>query len=144
MKKQLFSFLLVFLLFTGVSAQKAKQSKQEKRLRTDVVYLTSDKLEGRRTGETGATYAAGYVANKFAELKLSTATNGGAKSFMHSFPFVMGVELGKDNSLRINNSQLRLKSDWLPLGFSTGGNLLKMPVVFAGFGIVSSELKYDS
>jgi hypothetical protein len=144
MKKQLFSFLLLVLLFTGVPAQKAKQGKEEKRLRTHVTYLASDRLEGRRTGETGATYAAGYVANTFANYKLKTASSLDSKSYLQSFPYITGVELANDNLLKINNSQLNLKTDWMPIGFSAGGKLANAPVVFAGFGITSAELKYDS
>ncbi|MEZ5427274.1 MAG: M20/M25/M40 family metallo-hydrolase [Pyrinomonadaceae bacterium] len=143
MKKQIFSLLLVLFLLTGVSSAQ-KRSKEEKRLQTHVVYLASDKLEGRRTGETGATYAAGYVANMFAEYKLKTATGGDAKSYLHKFPFVTGVELGQSNLLTINNQQLSLKTDWMPVGFSNSGDPPSAPVVFAGFGIASGELKYDS
>lgn len=144
MKKQLFSFLFVFLLFTGVYAQEAKLSKEEKRLQSHVVYLASEKLEGRRTGETGATYAAGYVANIFANNKLKTASNGDSKSYLQTFPYITGVELAADNFLKIDSSELVLKKDWMPFGFSTGGKLTNAPVVFAGFGISSAELKYES
>lgn len=144
MKKQLFSFLFIFILATGVSAQTAKPSKEEKRLRTHVTYLASDKLEGRRTGETGATYAAGYVANMFANYKLKTASSLDTRSYLQSFPYITGVELAKDNHLSINNSQLNLKTDWMPIGFSPSVKHSNASVVFAGFGISSAELKYDS
>ena len=67
MKKQFFSFLFLLSLVFSVSAQ--KQSETEKNLRSHVSYLASDQLEGRRTGERGATNAAGYVANLFARLQ---------------------------------------------------------------------------
>jgi aminopeptidase YwaD len=144
MKKRLFSFLFLFLLFTNLSAQSNSElSKEAKRLQKHVDYLASDKLEGRRTGETGATYAAGYVANMFAEFKLKSVQNGKSKSFLQSFPFVTGVELGQNNLVRINNSLLNLQTEWMPVGFSTSGKLANLPVVFAGFGIASGELKYD-
>ena len=73
MKKQI-SVLFLLLSFTAsVSAQ--KQSETEKNLRSHVSYLASDQLEGRRTGERGATNAAGYVANLFARYKLKTGVN---------------------------------------------------------------------
>ena len=73
MKKHLFSFLFLLSLVFSVSAQ--KPSDAEKNLRTHVSYLASDQMEGRRTGERGATNAAGYVANMFANYKLKTGIN---------------------------------------------------------------------
>jgi Zn-dependent M28 family amino/carboxypeptidase len=144
MKKQLFSFLLLLLLFTNLSAQNdSKPGKEQERLRTDVTYLASDKLEGRKTGETGATFAAGYVSNIFAQLKLKTAGNAVSRSYMQKFPFVTGVQLGQSNVLKINNSTHNLQTDWMPAGFSANGKLSNAAVVFAGYGIVSTELKYD-
>jgi hypothetical protein len=148
MKKQLFSFLLILTFVFSVSAQKAKQSKVEKNLRTHVSYLASDQLEGRRTGERGAISAAGYVANMFANYKLKAgmrnASNGKMqKSFLQKFPYVAGIELGEANSLTINNTNIQLKSNWMPVGYSPNGKFSNTEVVFAGFGISSDELKYD-
>ncbi len=144
MKKQLFSYLLLFLLFTSVPAQRvSKPSKEQERLRTHVGYLASDKLEGRKTGETGATFAAGYVANNFARLRLKTAGNPATRSYMQTFPFVTGVQLQPNNSLRINNLQYNVQSDWMPVGFSASGKLSESAMVFADYGIVSNEPKRD-
>ncbi len=149
MKKQLFSFLLLITLAFSVSAQKAKkQSKTEKNLRTHVSYLASDKLEGRRTGEKGATFAAGYVANIFARYKLkggvANAQNARSKgSFLQLFEYVSGVELGEDNSLKINGAKMNLKTDWLPIGFTPNADISDANIVFAGFGIESEPLKYN-
>ncbi len=143
MKKQLFSFLLLLLLFTNLSAQDVKPSKEEKNLRNHVTYLASDKLEGRKTGETGATFAAGYVSNVFAQLKLKTAGNAVSRNYMQTFPFVTGVQLGQSNALKINDSTYNLQTDWMPAGFSANGKLSNAAVVFAGYGIVANELKYD-
>ena len=143
MKQQLFSFLLLLLLFTNLSAQSSKPRKEQERLRNHVTYLASEKLEGRKTGETGATYAAGYVSNIFAQLKLKTAENAASKSYMQTFPFVTGVQLGQSNVLKINNLPHNLQTDWMPAGFSANGKLSNAAVVFAGYGIVANELKYD-
>ena len=63
MKKQLFGFLFLLSLVFGISAQKAQVAKPdpvEQNLRKHVSYLASGKLEGRRTGEKGANFAAAY------------------------------------------------------------------------------------
>ncbi len=149
MKKQFLSFLLILTFVFSVSAQKAKQSKEEKRLRTHVSYLASEKLEGRRTGEKGAIFAAGYVSNMFARYKLKAGmaqNNGKGKSkqsYLQKFPYVSGIEIGADNSLLVNDSKINLKTDWMPIVFSPNAKIENLPVVFAGFGIDSDELKYN-
>lgn len=91
MKKQFYSLLLVFVFVFVVSAQKdriAKPDPSEQNLRRHVEYLASEKLEGRRTGERGATYAAGYVANRFAGLKLKGGfLKNGKPGFLQPFEY---------------------------------------------------------
>lgn len=91
MKKQFLSFLFLLSLIVSVSAQKVQTPKPDvtqQNLRRHVEYLASDKLEGRRTGEKGATYAAGYVANRFANAKLKGGfLRNGKPSFLQSFEY---------------------------------------------------------
>lgn len=89
MKKQLFSFLLLLSFVFSVSAQKAqKPDLVEQNLRRHVSYLASDKLEGRRTGEKGATSAAGYVMNSFANAKLKGGViSNGKRLYLQTFPY---------------------------------------------------------
>ncbi|MEZ5347085.1 MAG: M20/M25/M40 family metallo-hydrolase [Pyrinomonadaceae bacterium] len=152
MKKQL--FILLFLLIFGLtaSAQVPEQSETEKQLRAHVSYLASDDLEGRRTGEKGATFAAGYIANMFASYKLKTGVISGGSgkekdSFLQSFPYVSGVEAGESSLLQFSDTReitdISLGRDWAPLGFSPNEEIPFAPVVFAGFGISSEKLKYD-
>jgi len=158
MKKQFLSFLILLSFIFSVSAQKAQTQKSdatEKNLRTHVEYLASDKLEGRRTGETGATFAAGYVANMFSNFKLkavaSPMSNGKAKTnYMQTFPFVTGVEMAKEgNSFNLEVSKTDGQKltfnneDYKPIGFSPNAAIGNTEVVFVGYGIASGELKYD-
>jgi aminopeptidase YwaD len=159
MKTRIFSFLLIFSFVFSVSAQTAVDSiETEKNLRTHVSYLASETLGGRRTGETGATSAAGYVANVFAGYKLkagvSQTVNGRTTTnFLQSFPFVSGVELGRDNFLRIvpaapnkenrQETKMEIGVNWTPIGFSTNGYIAPAPIVFAGYGISAKDANYD-
>jgi hypothetical protein len=156
MKKQLFSFLLLVSFAAGAWAQKAQvapaPAADEARLRADITYLASDKLAGRRTGEQGAISAAGYIANKFAALKLKpglTETVNGKikKGYLQPFPFYSGVDLGADNLLKLITPKLtitvNLRSNWMPVGFSSSGTVANTDIVFAGYGIVSEEAKVD-
>jgi aminopeptidase YwaD len=92
MKKQFYSFLILLSFVVSVSAQKAQPARVdalETNLRKHVTYLASDKLEGRRTGEKGATYAAGYIANQFAKLRLKPGARSlnGKPNYMQPFSY---------------------------------------------------------
>lgn len=107
---------LLLSLALGVSAQKATTAKDDsqRNLRAHIEYLASDKLEGRRTGEKGATTAAGYISNQFARLKLRPGSQlaGGKVGYLQAFPYtpknqasatgynVMGILDGTDKQLR--------------------------------------------
>ncbi len=162
MIKNFLALVALFIAFSfsvlGQSAKSAPTQKTdplERRLRAHVDYLSSDKLEGRRTGEKGATSGAGYVAGLFASFGLKggvvRATNGAkprqSASFLQSFPFVQGVEITSETKLVINSPKaeltVNLNSNWMPFGSSINADLGKTPIVFAGYGIVSSEAKYD-
>lgn len=54
-------------------------------LQVDVVYLSSDLLEGRETGKEGEEMAAQYIAHRFQELGLAPKGNGGG--WFQSFDF---------------------------------------------------------
>jgi aminopeptidase YwaD len=146
------------------------------RLRAHVSYLASDKLEGRRTGSPGADMAAEYVAVEFSRYGLrrsigrdlpgmSILEAQSPRRYMQEFPYVAGVELGKNNSMlftpsaqsatpqggtpgaqtgtRAASLDLRLGEDWMPLGFSSNANLTDMPATFVGYGIKADELNYN-
>src|SRR5688572_19923309 len=109
--------LIGSLAQTGVAQKPAPIDAVEANLRRHVEYLASGKLEGRRTGETGATAAAGYVAKQFAQFKLKPGAGSanGKMRFLQPFPYVAGVTLGKDNSLRIVLSE-RTRENKLEIG----------------------------
>ncbi|MDQ6652829.1 MAG: M20/M25/M40 family metallo-hydrolase [Acidobacteriota bacterium] len=159
-------FLNLSLLLTIAIAALAQQPvatlnpSSADRLRKDVTYLASDALEGRRTGTMTAMAAARYVEDEFKRLGLkpgarrevSLSRKRGAvgyyDSYMQPFPYIEGVQLGKNNALRLNTKPdaplaLRVGEDWMPLGFSSNGEIERVPAVFVGFGITATDLKYD-
>jgi hypothetical protein len=182
MRQKVIALSLVFALAFGVAAQQQPQQRDEsapqvERLRTHIQYLASDKLEGRRTGSAGANLAAEYIAREFARYGLrrsigrdlpgmSILEADSPRRYMQEFPFVAGVELGRNNSMLFNaradastaqggtsatraagvlsvSLDLRPGEDWMPLGFSSNGKLTNAPAVFVGYGIKAGELNYD-
>ena len=87
--KQLLSICCIFLGFlSGLTAQNNEAVLQE--LRVDVVYLSSDLLQGRETGTEGERLAAQYIASRMAGIGLIPKGDHG--SFFQEFSAVV-----KDN-----------------------------------------------
>ncbi|MGH9945990.1 MAG: M20/M25/M40 family metallo-hydrolase [Pyrinomonadaceae bacterium] len=86
---QLKKTFLAFIVLTSLSAGTFAQTSQlEQNLRRHVEYLASDKLEGRRTGEPGATLAGEYITEQFKKLKLKPGVKANGKSsYMQAFSY---------------------------------------------------------
>jgi aminopeptidase YwaD len=153
MRKQWLVLLLLVSFVFSASAQKTNSDQTIQRLKTYVTYLASENLEGRRAGEKSATTASGYIANIFAlnKMKGGFITPSGKRSFLQPFPFITSVEMGKTgNEFRVeitksNGEKIKIENlvPQKPVGFSPSGIVPESEVVFAGFGIVADDLKYD-
>ncbi|MEO0734838.1 MAG: M20/M25/M40 family metallo-hydrolase [Bacteroidota bacterium] len=73
-------YALTVLIFLSTSFTSTVQD-----LRVDIIYLASDYLEGRETGQRGEDLAAEYIATRFADLGLQP--KGGAEDFYQGFDF---------------------------------------------------------
>src|SRR6266576_321016 len=117
-RKSIVTSLLVALMLTVAIAQQPIQptlTPSVERLRTHINYLASDKLEGRRTGSQGANLAAEYIAKEFSRYGvqrsigwdtpgMSILEADSPNRYLQKFPYVAGVELGKDNALRVTST----------------------------------------
>src|SRR5438067_13893424 len=166
MRRQFLSLSLILAIaFSAIAQQKRadEAAPSVERLRAHITYLASDKLEGRRTGSEGADLAAEYIAREFSRYGLrrsigrdlpgmSVLEADSPHRYMQEFPYVAGVELGKNNSMlftphaqnaasqgatsatqtstRAASLDLRVGEDWLPLGFSTNASVLNAPAMF--------------
>src|SRR6266850_198578 len=158
---RLFAYLILTALAISALAQQPATpiTPSAERLREHVTYLASDKLEGRRTGSSGANFAAEYIARQFSRYGLrrsigrdlpgmSILEADSPRRYMQEFPYVAGVEPGKGNKLSFTAgdasvTDLPVGEDWMPLGFSANGRIEKAAAVFVGFGITAAELKHD-
>src|SRR2546428_1077733 len=138
------SYLILLAVLSGVAL--AQQSTQQitpsvDRLREVINYLAADRLEGRRTGSSGASLAAEYIAREFSRYGLrrsigvdlpgmSILEADSPRRYMQEFPFVAVVELGKTNAMRFTrhggthgdiSTDLRVGEEWMPLGFTANG-----------------------
>ncbi|MDQ2920575.1 MAG: M20/M25/M40 family metallo-hydrolase, partial [Acidobacteriota bacterium] len=161
-KRRLFLPVLIAAISLAVYGQQTstKVTPNVERLRDHITYLASDKLEGRRTGSSGANLAAEYIAREFARYGLRRSIGrdlpgmshleaDSPRRYMQSFPYVAGVELGNDNVLSVHFGgkdgaiNLRAGENWMPLGFSSNASIETAGAVFVGYGITAAELNYD-
>src|SRR5947209_8805163 len=178
MRRQFLSLSLILAIaFSAIAQQRTDEAAPSvERLRAHITYLASDKLEGRRTGSDGANMAAEYIAREFARYGLrrsigrdlpgmSVLEADSPHRYMQEFPFISGVDLGKNNSMlftphaqtaasqdkasttqtgaRAASLDLRLSEDWMPLGFSSNANVTNAGATFVGYGIKVDGINYN-
>jgi Tol biopolymer transport system component len=114
-------------------------------LRLTIGTLASQEMGGRLMGTREGRMAAEYVAQEFKALRL--APPPGMVGPYQTFEFTSGVKLGAGNALRVSTekdkAEYAVEKDFMPAGFSEDVSLSKAPVVFAGYGIVSPDPKWD-
>ena len=75
---------ILFLIFFSFIVSCKPAINQETRIKEDVSFLASDKLEGRQTGTKGEKAAANYIQKRFKGLELQPK---GTKGFLQPFTF---------------------------------------------------------
>ena len=101
-------------------------------------YLSSDELEGRRSGTKGAEKACDFITQEF---KKSGLVPYNGKDFIQKFNVITGVNLGKNNFLKLDKKDVS-SNDFVPLSFSADEQITG-ELVFVGYGITSKENNYD-
>ncbi len=114
-------------------------------LNAHVAHLASDALAGRRAGTPGAERAARYIVQALSEAGLQPAP--GYPTYLQSFDFPVGVELGPENRLVVQHgsrigTSFQPGRDFLPLAGSVADRIVQ-PVVFAGYGISAPTIGWD-
>lgn len=117
-------YVLLFLIIISqtVAAQKLKKSEKAiiENLKTEIGYLASDKLEGRRTGTAGEKLAYEYLSSEFQ--KTGLIPKGDGNSFLQAFEISEGKEILPSTHLKINDTTLQNGTDFFPFLFSADGN----------------------
>ena len=103
--------------------------------------LSAKEFEGRGTGQPGADKAAAYLADRFAKFGLKPAGDNG--TYLQQIKF-KSAEVLPESSVKVGDVQLKHGADYVILPPYTAETVdLSGGVVFAGFGVVSPDLKRD-
>ncbi len=130
-----FTILSLFSVTHTVQAQIWKKilpdSKEEKQkqasdadaqaviqqLRSDITYLASDQLEGRRTGTKGEALAGMFIEKRMGQIGLLPY----GQNYRRPFKFEWGKELTPEVRFSINNKYISVPEDAFPAPFSAAG-----------------------
>ncbi|TDH19715.1 M20/M25/M40 family metallo-hydrolase [Segetibacter sp. 3557_3] len=125
MKKWL--LLLVFApVMAGAQSRKQKRVIEEQRkadekiltnLKSHIVYLSDDKLEGRQAGSKGEELAMQYISEQFKTIGLQPR---GTEGYIQAFPVDEGKQIESSTYFRVNEKPLQVNTEFIPLAFSPG------------------------
>jgi aminopeptidase YwaD len=116
--------ILFFLLLLSQFSFAQKIKKRDKiiidSLQSEIGFLASDRLEGRRTGSPGEKLAYEYLSGEFK--KIGLLSKGDSNSFIQSFEIDEGKQILASTHLIINSNDLAIEKDFFPFIFSGDGS----------------------
>lgn len=120
--KPFLSSLLFFVLILSASAQKLNKADKltYANLKTHVMFLADDKLEGRRTGTKGEELAHQYISNYFeSNGLLPKGTNG----YLQTFEVNEGKQILPSTFLIMDGEHFKAEKDFFPLAWSANASV---------------------
>lgn len=117
------NILFLFLILISECAVGQKLRKKDKviigNLKTEIYYLASDKLEGRRTGTPGEKLAYEYITSQFKNIGLFPKGDNG--TYIQPFEVDEGKQILPETYLKIEGNKLEPGKDFFPFVFSGNG-----------------------
>src|SRR5215472_5887577 len=133
---------LMLAVVTAACAQTGLDRIRVGDLRSDLTFLTSDALEGRRSLQRGSEVAIQFLAAEFAKAGLKPAAGD---SYAQAVPLIEYRIDTEGTSLAVESKgrrrALKYKTDFF--GGSAFEATVRGPVAFAGYGITAPEFGYD-
>jgi aminopeptidase YwaD len=113
-------FLLAAIIpVTQVNGQSKKDRKVMAQLRTDITYLASDSLEGRRTGTEGERKAADYIESRYKDEEILPYKD----HYRYPFNFVYGKQIADSTKITVNTVAIKMHEEIFPLPFSASAHV---------------------
>lgn len=118
--------LIIVVICTCINiwanAQCKKNLKRIEQLQSDITFLASDNLEGRRMGSVGEKIAAQYIADRFYDIGLASLWTD---NYLQNFSIIDGKKLGKEHSLQIFEQAIEA-DQFAPLPFSANTSVSEL------------------
>ena len=125
----------------STAERKAAASVKLETIREVTTTLSSPQFEGRGTGQPGADRAARYLAERFTKLGLKPAGENG--TYLQPIKF-KSAQVLLETSVKVGDAVFKHGEDYVILPpYSSEQVDVTGDVVFAGYGVVSPELKRD-
>jgi Peptidase family M28 len=112
---------IILPLLSLNSSQINSPDSLETRLKNHVYFLASNDLHGRESGTEYEKMATSYIENEFKDIGLEPMGENG--TFFQDFEFLAGKTLGENNFLIIDDVELTIEKDFIPLSFSAEGRI---------------------
>jgi len=131
-------FLGVTTLFAQKTVKKINKKVDQATIQKDMMYLASDQLQGRKTGEAGNHLAAAYIAAEFR--KAGVRVIPGMKDYFQSIPFQKFIP-PKQGEVMVLGSDFTLGSNLVIL--YGGPANTKTEAVYADYGWIDESAGRD-
>jgi hypothetical protein len=138
--KDLIIVIFISILLANTAIGQRNPEITAKELKTDIYFLASDSLKGRKPGTKEADVAANYIRKQFIASGLKLICDSG----FQYFEIVTDVTAGPHNALSFNNFTGTMNKDFMPVAYSSNGTIINN-VIFAGYGfdIDQDSLKWN-
>lgn len=119
--------LIAFAIVITASPIVAKNNKKNTakrvaQIKTDIEFLASEKLEGRRTGSMGEKIAAQYIADRMKAIGITPLWK---ENYLQTYKVVTGKQLSDNTILAIFTDTLGTKQ-FVPMPFSGNGQMSEL------------------
>jgi hypothetical protein len=144
MKQNYVKTIFVSLLFIQISISQEPIKRSNDITKDEIIYhikyLSSEKFQGRRTGDKWCDSAGAYIENEFKFYGLRPIKD----TYRQKYEFTASLKLGEANFLSFSNSKEKyiLNKDFSPLAFSSSDKV-SGKLVFVGYGISYPDSNYD-
>jgi|694.fasta_scaffold128918_1 Iap family predicted aminopeptidase len=120
-------FLIPVLSFAKSDKDKIDQSPVAK-IKRDIDYLTSDRMEGRLTGSNGELHAAEYIESRFKTMNIAPYKS----KYKWEFTTKGGMKVGANAYFKIFEQSLKIGSEVIVMPYGNGNSILgfTMPKVY--------------
>ncbi|MBD3257883.1 M28 family peptidase, partial [candidate division GN15 bacterium] len=129
------------LLALAAVAAHAAYAPSPDSIRAHIEVLASDSLEGREVGEIGEMKAARYISGVFEAAGIEPKGENG--TYLQSFDFIKRIEMGPDNRLTINGTELEPGTEFRPLDQSASISFTFDDFVDVGYGIITADSAHN-